>query len=152
MSDPFEKFGDFLGGVHDKMTTELGNALERSGEIVRKNIVKGIRDQSFGFAPLKPRTMEAKLSQRIRSGHIIGPGSSLILIDQGDYLASFTVVAKNSEVMIGTNHPQARALEFGYEPRNLVARPHCEPGLKQSEEEVKEEMAAAFRECFKFDK
>jgi hypothetical protein len=53
--------------------------------------------------------------------------------------------------MIGTNHPQARRLEFGFETTGQVARPHFEPGLKKSEDEVREELMTSLQECFRFD-
>jgi len=151
MSDPFEKFDDFLGGLSDRVSNGMADGLERSGEIVRKNIVKGIRNQEFNFAPLKPSTIEAKSKPRNRAGHSIPAGSNLILIDQGDYLSSITAVRKGDEELIGTNHPQGRRLEFGDETNGQEARPHFEPGLAKSEDEVKEELMESFKECFKFD-
>lgn len=32
---------------------------------------------------------------------------------------------------VGSNVPYARALEFGYSPRNLAARPYLEPSLRE---------------------
>ena len=133
MSDPFEKFDSFLGGLHHEITEKLEGTLERGGEIIRKNIVKGIRNQEFNFEPLKPATVAAKSKPRVRSGHQIPAGSSLILIDQGDYLSSITSVKKDGEILVGTNHPQGKRLEFGFEPTGQVARPHFQPGLDASE-------------------
>ena len=151
MSDQFEKFDAFLGNLHHEIIEKLEDSLERGGEIIRKNIVKGIRNQEFNFAPLKPSTVAAKSKPRMRSGHQIPAGSSLILVDQGDYLSSVTTVKKDGEVLVGTNHPQGRRLEFGYEPAGQEARPHFEPGLNKSEPEVKEEFESAIKGCFRFD-
>jgi phage gpG-like protein len=151
MSDGFEKFEEFLSGAQKRISSGMERSLERSGEIVRKNIVKGIRSQEFNFAPLKDSTLAAKSKTRKRSGHMIPAGSNLVLIDQGDYLSSITSVRKDDEVMIGTNHPQARRLELGFETTGQEARPHFEPGLKMSEDEYREELMTSLQECFRFD-
>jgi hypothetical protein len=111
-----------------------------AGEVVRTNIVKGIRGQKYNFKPLAPSTVEQKARQK---------HSNLILIAQGDYMGSFTVEQRDwDEVHIGTNHNQGRALEFGYKPRNLPARPHVGPGLEESREKIKDILEDGFKQVF----
>jgi len=122
--------------VHEHM----GNALEVGAEIVRANIIKGIRDQKYSFAPLSQRTKEYKQKKGL---------SPLILIAEGDYMASFATKAVSwDEVHIGSNHPQSRALEFGYEPRGLPARPHVGPAMMDSIDEVISHLNKAFAGMF----
>jgi HK97 gp10 family phage protein len=130
-----------LNNMGTLVRREMERPLLIAGEIVRANIVKGIRGQKFDFAPLAESTIERKKQKNY---------SDLILIAQGDYVASFTVEQEDwDEVHIGTNHAQGRALEFGYEPRNLPARPHVAPALEASREKVEEKLGEAFKEIFK---
>ncbi len=127
----------------------MGNALYRSGEIVRKNIVKGIRDQKYKslWPALKENTLKAKTNSKRANK---GKGSSLILIDKGDYLSSFAVAKKSTEeVHVGSNHPQSRALEFGYEKNNIPARPHVLPAFEDSKSELETELTSAIGDVFR---
>lgn len=130
-----------LNNMGTLVRREMERPLLIAGEIVRANIVKGIRGQKFDFAPLVESTIERKKQKNY---------SDLILIAQGDYVASFAVEQEDwDEVHIGTNHAQGRALEMGYEPRNLPARPHVAPALEASREKVEEKLGEAFKEIFK---
>lgn len=130
-----------LAGLSTVVRKRMERPLMVSGEVVRANIVKGIRGQKFNFAPLKPATVERKQLKN---------KSSLILISEGDYMASFAVEQKRwDEVQIGTNHKQGRALEFGYKPRRLQKRPHVAPALKASEKKIHELLEQGFKEVFK---
>ena len=46
---------------------------------------------------------------------------------------------KETEIIavVGTNVKYARALEFGFEPRNLAARPYLRPALEKAIEKIK---------------
>ncbi len=116
-----------LGNVGNVLQDSMGDALETGAEHFRGAIIKGIRDQKWPHPPLKESTKEKK----DKAGQ-----SDKILIAEGDYLSSFAVekVAWD-EVHVGTNHPQGRALEFGYEPRNLPARAHVGPAIDEETEE-----------------
>lgn len=120
---------------------EMRRPLRIAGEIVRTNTVKGIRGQKFNFKPLAESTIEQKKRKKY---------SNLILIAQGDYMASFAVEQKDwNDVQIGTNHAQGRALEFGYKPRNLPARPHLGPAFDESQDKIGEILNEAFQGIFK---
>lgn len=130
-----DDFITYLDGVVDNIEKAEVKGLSQCGEHLRGNIVKGIRDQKHGFEPLKEETLKAKAdTKRKRGGETIGKGSSLILIDKSDYVSSFSsnVDRAKKSVIVGTDHDQGRALEFGYEPRNLPARPHIGPALDES--------------------
>lgn len=130
-----------LNNMGTLVRREMERPLMIAGEIVRANIVKGIRGQKFDFAPLAEATIERKKQKNY---------SDLILIAQGDYVASFAVEQQDwDEVHIGTNHAQGRALEHGYEPRNLPARPHVAPALEESRDKIEEILGDAFKEIFK---
>jgi len=127
--------------LQNSMEKHMGDALERGAEIVRGYIVKGIRDQSLGHTPLKPATLarKAKKSQ-----------SDLILIAEGDYIASFATDKEAWDtVHVGTNFPQSRAMEHGYEPAGIPARPHVEPALEASIEEYLEELQSGLSEMWR---
>ncbi len=123
----WDKFRN-LENIERAMQDHMGDALETAGELLRGNIVKGIRNQKFDFAPLAESTKKTKIRDN---------KSPLILIREGDYLASFAVKREGwDKVHVGSNHPQGRALEHGYEPGNLPARPHVAPALGESAEEI----------------
>ncbi|GAB4220026.1 MAG: hypothetical protein Kow00102_05730 [Spirochaetota bacterium] len=133
-------FFDNAKHIDTHIREHMGNALETAAEIVRANVVKGIRDQRYPFAPLAQRTKEYKQMKGL---------SPLILIAEGDYLASFTTKKVSwDEVHIGSNHPQSRALEFGYEPRGLPARPHLGLALAESTHDVMSTLRDAFATMF----
>lgn len=135
------KFFDNIKYFENNMQKHMSIALEVAAEIVRANVVKGIRDQKYLFAPLSIYTKEYKQKKGL---------SPLILIAEGDYLASFTTEKVDwDEVHIGSNHPQSRALEFGYEPKGLPARPHLAPALADSVNEVIDTLQDAFAKIFK---
>ncbi|TAL31584.1 MAG: phage morphogenesis protein [Spirochaetes bacterium] len=140
MEGNFDRLMELLENFKEHMEDKMASPLEEAGEIVRKNIVKGIRDQKWLMPPLAAKTglRKAKL------GH-----SPLILIAKGDYFASFTTERiRWDEVHVGTNHPQGRALEFGYAPRGLPARPHMTPALEESMPEVMEVIEEGYRKVF----
>jgi hypothetical protein len=139
-----------LNNMGTLVRREMERPLMIAGEIVRANIVKGIRGQKFDFAPLSPVTKEAKSKPRKRGGFTISAGTDGILMDQTDYVGSFAVEQIDwDEVHVGTDHPQGRALEHGYEPRNLPARPHVAPALEESRDKIEEKLGDAFKEIFK---
>lgn len=147
INDFIGKLDEFVENI-DKVEVK---ALSRCGEHLRGNIIKGIRDQKFDFAPLKDETIKAKQNKnRKRGGETIGKGSSLILIDKSDYVSSFTSSVDEAEkkVAVGTNEPQGRALEFGYEANNLQARPHIEPALDESIPGFKDILVEVLPEVF----
>lgn len=74
----------------------MDTTMIRCGEIVRKNIIKGIQQQKIEGPPLKASTIEAKAKRG---------GSDKTLIDKRHYFSSFTVYEESkSKVHIGSNH------------------------------------------------
>lgn len=133
-------FFDRANNIGSSIQETMGNALEVSAENIRAAVIKGIRDQKYSYAPLAQRTKEYKQKKGL---------SPLILIAEGDYLSSFATKKINwDEVHIGSNHPQSRALEFGYEPRGLPARPHFAPAMLDSVDEVITTLQGAFTHLF----
>ncbi len=140
MEGNFDRLLDILGDFRERMEDTMAGPLEEAGEVVRAHIVKGIRDQKWAWPPLAPSTVERKALKK---------QSPLTLIAEGDYFASFTTErVRWDEVHVGTNHPQGRALEFGYGPRALPPRPHMGPALEESREEVAEVLEAGYQEVF----
>jgi len=112
-----------LKNIESAMREHMGDALERGAELLRGNVVKYIRDQKGNWPPLAESTVKQKAAKN---------QSDLILIAEGDYESSFATDRKSwDEVQMGSNHPQSRALEFGYEPRGLQARPHFWPAMEE---------------------
>ncbi|MCL2154046.1 MAG: phage morphogenesis protein [Leptospirales bacterium] len=150
MEEGFDDFIKKLNNAGTLLKENMENALMVSGEIVRGNIVKGIRGQKYNFVPLAPATLKAKSKPRKRGKYTIRAGSRLTLVDQSDYVASFAVEKKDwDEVQVGTNHPQGRALELGYAPRNLPARPHVAPAFEESIDVVQKTLQDALSGVFK---
>ncbi len=140
----------FLNLKNLNIVKQMDNALVTAGEVVRRNIVKGIQEQRIEGPSLKSTTLEAKSKPRKRGKDTIPSGSNLKLIDQGDYVSSFaTEQVSETEVHVGSNHDQARALEFGYAPRNLPARPHVGPAVERSMDEMGEVLRESFEGAFK---
>ncbi|MBN2435584.1 MAG: phage morphogenesis protein [Spirochaetes bacterium] len=125
-----EFFGDWdkctgLGNI--PFADAISQSVGRCAHIARKQIIKNIRDQKIEGPDLLPQTRAKKRG-------------SQKLIEKGDYLSSYTTKQiSKTEAHVGTNHPQARALELGYEPRNLAARPHVGPAFEEAQEEMADE-------------
>lgn len=143
MEGNIDKLLNILGGLNSHIQNHMGDALERAGEIVRKHVVTGIRDQRWPMPPLAARTIDRKMKLR---------QSRLILIARGDYFASFAVARVSwDEVHMGTNHAQGRRLEFGYPPGSkdiTPSRPHVGPALDDSRDEVLEELLEGYKTVF----
>jgi hypothetical protein len=131
-----DKFEKRIAKAAANMSADLGIALEIAGEVVRGNIVKGIRDQKWNFKPLAESTLKKKKERQI-------------LIETSDYVNSFAVQkTSNLEVQVGTVEPRARALEFGREEVNLPPRPHVGPGFRDSKNEVAKILGDGFAGAF----
>ena len=133
----FDGFIGALNNIGKNLEKNLDKACARTAQIVRTYTVKGIRDQSFDFAPLSPKYAERKKA--------LGGGSKILISgirnEKGstpsqNYINSFAVEkVQPCEYLVGSNFPQAPALENGFEARNLVPRPHLEPALRKAEKE-----------------
>lgn len=126
--DRFENLGNI------PFADAIGQTVGRCAELVRGQIVKNIRDQKIEGPDLKASTWRKKKG-------------SQKLIEEGDYLSSYaTKQISNTEAHVGSNHPQARALELGYEPRNLDPRPHVGPAFEEAQDDMIEEFTQSMIE------
>lgn len=131
-------FNEFIGALNNigkNLEKNLDKACARTAHIVRTYTVKGIRDQSFNFSPLSPKYAERKKalggSNKILMSGVRSENSST---PSQNYVNSFAVEKLQScEYLVGSDFPQAHALENGFEERNLPARPHLEPALQKAQ-------------------
>ena len=136
----FDGFIGALNNIGKNLEKNLDKACARTAEIVRTYTVKGIRDQSFNFAPLSPKYAERKKAlgggnKILISGKRAAKGST----PSQHYVNSFAVEKlQPCEYLVGSNFPQAPALENGWEVEtktgsvSIPARPHLEPALKKT--------------------
>ena len=133
----FDGFIGALNNIGKNLEKNLDKACARTAHIVRTYTVKGIRDQSFNFAPLSPKYAERK--KALGGGNkilISGVRSENSSTPSQNYINSFAVEKlQPCEYITGSNFPQAPALENGYEDRNLPARPHLEPALQKAQKD-----------------
>ncbi|EMJ34923.1 bacteriophage protein, PF04883-like family protein [Leptospira interrogans str. FPW1039] len=74
----------------------------------------------------------------------------MTLIEEGELSASFEIVKENdSTVVVGTNSKYARIHEFGFEAKNIPARPYFRPALEDSKELILQNFKEAMKEIFK---
>ena len=149
MPQGFEDFFKVLDNYPKTMQKNMDNSLRRSAEIVRTNVIKGIHAQkwSSSWPKLSPQYLAQKESRGDNPNILIsGYRAPSSQIPHEHYVQSFSVEKrKNLSYVIGTNYPQARALEYGFEARGIPARPHLAPALKESEEEIKSELTKGFK-------
>lgn len=147
----FDRLARVLGDAPAALRRETDRAVARTAHVVRSRTVKGIGGEyQMDFAPLSERYARWKKRHR---------GSNLILVSGirrgkkqqvgGNYRNSFAVEKRREGVYeVGSNHPQARALEMGYEPRNLPARPHLTRALDESRDDYRREVLGALQRAF----
>jgi len=146
----FDEFQKYLGGVVRKTDTVMDRAVGRAANIIRMNVIKVINSQPAGWAALNPEYAAKKAA--------LG-GSRLTLVSgvrnhnsstpMANYRNSFDVTKLgNAKYATGSNYPQARALEHGYEAKGVKARPHFQPALDQSKPEILKEYQGAVKEIF----
>lgn len=146
----FKKFSGKLEKIEKEVARKSNIAVRRTAHIVRKNVIKKIGEQPSGWKALSPKYAKWKQARG---------GSNLLLISgirtansKGpitNYRNSFEVAKlKNGVYAVGSNYPQAAAMEFGYAPRNLPARPHFEPAIDDSREAILVEYGNLLKEVF----
>ncbi len=149
MPQGFEHFFKALDGYSKSVEQNMDHALRRSAEILRTNVTKGIHAQkwSSSWPALSAKYLEQKESRGNNTNILIsGHRSPTSTNPAQNYVQSFSVAKrKRLSYAIGSNYPQARALEYGFEARGLPARPHLEPALKESEEAIKDELRKGFQ-------
>lgn len=149
----FNQFGEMMKRAPGRLVDEMDKAINRTAHNVRSRTVKGIGGEyQSSFAPLSERYARWKARRR---------GSNLILVSGvrggkkqqigGNYRNSFAVEKVESGVYaVGSNYPQARALEKGYAKRNLPARRHLGRAVDESIPDLKREVLEASKRTFGF--
>lgn len=94
-----------------KVQGKVDKALLKAGRLVETDVKK-----SFGVSPSAPGEPPGVITGTLRRS------------------ITTRLIPKNAQV--GTNIIYARALEFGYAPRNLEARPFLYPALKRNKVEI----------------
>lgn len=137
----FDRFENMLNNVTSNLARNMRRETLRNGHIVVSKTKEIIFNQEENWAPLKESTIRAKE----RKGQI-----EKILMAEGEYARSFAVEEGQSAdvAYVGSNHPQAQALEKGYKERNMEARAHLGPAVEKSKEQCLKNWAKAFKEVF----
>ena len=150
MPQGFEEFFKHLDSYPKSMEKNMDKALRRSAEILRTNLIKGIHSQrwSSSWPALSTKYLEQKEARGDNTNILIsGYRAPSSRVPTEHYVQSFAVQKrKKLSYAVGTNYPQARALEYGFEARGLPARPHLAPALQDSEEAIKAELSRGFKD------
>lgn len=137
-----DSFGPMLQGAIAKGHDKLTKVQDKNAAVVQANIIKGIRSQKYKSN--WPELSEATKARKQKKGK-----SSLTLIEDGEYSASFEITKEGDSRAIGTNSKQARAMERGFEAKGIPARPHVEPAYEESKKVIIENFKEAMKEVFK---
>ncbi len=142
--EALQKMAHLPGRIHSQADKAVG----RGAKILRAAVIKKIHSQPAGWPALDPKYAARKAkaggsNKKLISGIRSRKGSH----PSGNYVNSFAdQKVADAEYAVGSNHPQARALEFGYEKRNIKKRPHLNPALKESADEIRADMVSTMRE------
>jgi len=148
--------GKALKRMGSKFPAELSRATKRNARVVQRVAVQGIRTNSLAhnsiqnWAPLSERYSIIKRSRGGSSKLLIGanvPASSRDPSHAAGALMRSIEVTDVSPLRseTGTNIPYARALDKGYAPRNLPARPIFLPAAEEAGDEMKSNWDEAIR-------
>ncbi len=144
--EALKKMVELPGRIH----RQADKAVARSAKILRAAVVKKIHSQPANWPALDPKYAARKAkaggsNKKLISGVRSRKGSH----PSGNYVNSFAdQKVGDAEYAVGSNHPQARALEFGFEKKKIKARPHLAPAAKETEEERRADMVNTMREVF----
>lgn len=142
--EAIEKLVQLPGRIH----SQADKAVARGAKILRAAVIKKIHSQPSNWPALDPKYAARKAkaggsNKKLISGVRSHKGSH----PSGNYVNSFTdQKIADAQYAVGSNHPQARALELGYEKKNIKARPHLNPALKESADEIRADMVNTMRE------
>lgn len=131
-----------------KIRAQSDKAVGRGAKILRGAIIKKIHSQPSTWPALDPKYQKRKAAaggsnKKLISGVRSNKGSH----PSGNYVNSFAdEKIADAEYAVGSNHPQARAMEFGFEKKNIKARPHVGPALEESREDIKADMIQTMHE------
>lgn len=144
--EAMKKIVELPGRIH----TQADKAVARGAKILRAAVIKKIHSQPSNWPALDPKYAARKAraggsNKKLISGVRQKKGSH----PSGNYVNSFAdQKVADAEYAVGSNHPQARALEFGYEKKNIKARPHLNPALKENADAIRADMVNTFKEIF----
>ena len=139
--------------VHDKAVKKLTVA----AETIRTNAIKSMGSGATGYKPYPKRKNKDKIhwssvppapphvdTGRLRASITWAISENVPQGNQAKGAASEEDVVQipDSEhnritAVVGTNVKYARALEFGFAPRNLKARPYLRPALEKAVAKIK---------------
>lgn len=142
-----DNFNSIIKNAKKNLLTKMTNAYVENGYLLQANITKGYRDQKYAgdYDPLKEKTVERKRKKNLDPRFLIEGDSK-----SEDLWKSFEVIKLNDfTVVVGTNAKYARAQEFGYEARGIVARANVGPSLEDSFPAMKENFKQAVSGSFK---
>lgn len=139
-----------LAQLPGRIKSQSDKAVARGAKILRAAVIKKIHSQPSNWEALDPKYA----ARKAKAG-----GSNKMLISgvrrrkgshpSGNYVNSFAdQKIAEGEHAVGSNHPQARALEFGFDKKNIKARPHLNPALKESADEIRTDMVSTMKEIF----
>lgn len=144
--EAINKIAQLPGRIH----SQADKAVARGAKILRTAVIKKIHSQPANWPALDPKYAARKAkaggsNKKLISGVRSRTGSH----PSGNYVNSFAdQKVADAEYAVGSNHPQARALEFGYEKKKIKKRPHLNPALKESADEIRADMVNTMREVF----
>ncbi|AXR68240.1 phage morphogenesis protein [Leptospira mayottensis] len=137
-----DSFGPSLQNAISESRDKLTNVQDKNAALVQANIIKGVRSQKYKSN--WPELSEATKARKQKKGK-----SSLTLIEDGEYSASFEITKEGDSRAIGTNSKQARAMERGFEAKGIPARPHVGPAYEESKKAIIENVRNVMKEIFK---
>lgn len=165
----FREFENVLNHAGSRIQTEMDKGIHRSAMIIQAGVIKGIKTQKWAgeWKALSQKTIDFKKrvnasphilisgyrggKKKVRGGSTGSPTglTKLSNVPRANYVNSFAVAKiQNAMYAVGSNYPQARALEFGYKKRNLEARPHLGLAIRDSKEDIKKELDESIRKIF----
>jgi phage gpG-like protein len=156
----FDDFFSRLKEAPNKFKENADKAIQLTALQIRSRVVEGIASQKWksSWAPLSPKYLAFKM---------LNKGSNKILISGirsrvrkrtndtkplkkvllGNYRNSFmTQKIENAVYAVGSNYPQARALELGNPSKKMPARPHLKFAVEESKEDLFKNVMKAMKE------
>lgn len=137
----FDEFIQHLDGVSKRFEHHSDISVKRSTNVIRMNVIKEIDSQPASWAALSPEYAKRKAAMGgSRLMLVSGVRSPSSKTPMANYRNSYDVIkVDHAAYAAGTNYPQARALEHGFEARGVKARPHVEPAVNKSKPEILKE-------------
>jgi len=155
----FDEFFTKLKNAPAKFEKLSDKAIHKTALQIRSFVVQGIADQTWAskWAPLSPKYKAFKM---------LNNGSSKMLISgirsryrkrtkdkvalknglPGNYRNSFeSSKISNAIYAVGSNYPQARALEFGNPKTKMPERPHLQFAVEQGKSELMKNVVEAMK-------